>query len=235
MYLDKIVSVAMPAYNEEKSISRVVRGFLDNEYVDEVVVADNNSCDRTRERALKAGARVVGEDRRGYGYACRRALKEAKGDYIILVESDGTFSPADVAKLLAYSDNFDVVLGTRTSKELIWDGANMGVFLKWGNWFLGKMIEVLYNGPSLTDAGCTFRLMKKRALNKVSSKFEVGGSHFSPEMIILLIKNNVRMIEIPVNYRPRVGESKITGEGKWKAFLLGLTMIKLMLVHRVRS
>lgn len=235
MYMNKMVTVAMPAFNEEKSISRVIKGFLDNESVDEVVVADNNSSDRTRERALRAGARVVGEDRRGYGYACRRALKEAKGDYIILVESDGTFSASDVAKLLAYSDNFDVVLGTRTSKELIWDGANMGVFLKWGNWFLGKMIEVLYNGPSLTDAGCTFRLMKRRALNKVSSKFEVGGSHFSPEMIILLIKNKIRMIEIPVNYRPRVGDSKITGKGKWKAFLLGLTMIKLMLVHKVRS
>jgi len=224
----------MPAYNEEEPISKVVKGFLCNEYVDEVVVADNNSTDKTHERALKAGARVVTEKRQGYGYACQRALKEASGDYIILVESDGTFSPSDVVKLLAYSDNFDVVLGTRTSKELIWDGANMGIFLKWGNWSLGKMIELLYNGPSLTDVGCTFRLIKKQALHKISPQFSVGGSHFSPEMIILIVKNNIRMIEIPVSYMPRLGESKITGKGKWKAFTLGLVMIKYIVLNRFR-
>lgn len=235
MYLGKKVSVVMPAYNEEKSISSVVNGFLDNDYVDEVVVANNNSIDQTEKRAKRAGAKVVLEKRQGYGYACQRALKEASGDYIILVESDGTFSPSDVVKLLAYSDNFDVVLGTRTSRELIWDGANMGIFLKWGNWFMGKLIEVVYNGPSLTDAGCTFRLIKKDAYKKINSKFTVGASHFSPEMIILIIKNNIRMIEIPVNYRPRVGESKITGKGKWKAFILGLVMIKYILMNKLKA
>ena len=114
---------------------------------------------------------------------------------------------------------------------MIHEGANMGKFLKWGNWALAKMIEVLFNGPSLTDVGCTYRLIKRDALEKIKDKFTVGGSHFSPEMMILAIKSRIPMIEIPVNYKERKGSSKITGR-KWAAFKLGLRMIKLILSYR---
>jgi glycosyltransferase involved in cell wall biosynthesis len=231
MYKNKKVSVVMPAYNEEEFISRAVESFKKNEYVDEVVVVDNKSSDKTGGLAADAGARVVVESKKGYGYACQRALKEARGDLIILVEPDGTFESHDVMKFLAYSDDFDLVVGTRTSRELIWKGANMGVFLKWGNWFLGKMIEILYNGPSLTDVGCTYRLINKKALEKIQPKFTVGDSHFSPEMIILALKNRIRTIEIAVNYKERKGISKITGK-KWSAFKLGVKMIGLILKMR---
>jgi len=232
MFNDRKVSVVMPAYNEEEAIYKVVKDFKNNRYVDEVIVVDNNSEDRTAELAKKAGAKVVKEKKQGYGYACRRALNEASGDFIILVESDDTFLSRDILKFLAYTDDFDFILGTRTSKELVWKGANMGSFLKWGNWFVAKLIEFLYNGPSLTDAGCTYRLIKKEALEKIKNKFRVGGSEFSPEMIILAIKNGIKTIEIPVNYRKRKGESKITGK-KWSALLLGLRMIKLIISYRI--
>ncbi len=233
MFKKKKVSVVMPAYNEEESIYKTVKGFKNIKYIDEVVVVDNNSKDRTTELAKKAGAWVVKETRQGYGYACRRALNEARGDLIILVESDDTFLPRDIIKFLAYSDDFDFVLGTRTSKELIWKGANMGYFLRWGNWFVAKMVEILHGGPSLTDAGCTYRLIKRDALEKIKDEFKVGGSRFSPEMMILALKNKIKTIEIPVNYRPRKGESKITGK-KTNAFKLGLRMMKLILSYRAR-
>lgn len=89
MFRGKMVSVAMPAYNEEENIYQAVKDFLANPYVDEVVVADNNSTDDTAELAEKAGARVVRERKQGYGYACQRALREARGDYI-LVEPIGS-------------------------------------------------------------------------------------------------------------------------------------------------
>ena len=231
MYKGKKVSVVMPAYNEEEYIAKAVKEFSSIPEVDEVIVVNNNSTDRTKELAIKAGAIVVDEEKQGYGYACQRALREASGDLIILVEPDGTFSAHDIEKFLAYSNDFDFVIGSRTSKEMIHEGANMGKFLKWGNWALAKMIEVLFNGPSLTDVGCTYRLIKRDALEKIKDKFTVGGSHFSPEMMILAIKSRIPMIEIPVNYKERKGSSKITGR-KWAAFKLGLRMIKLILSYR---
>lgn len=234
MYKGKKVSVVMPAYNDEESIPEAVRSFKFQPQVDEVIVINNNSSDNSKKFALEAGAIVIDEHRQGYGYACRRALREATGNLIILVELDGTFSAHDIEKILPYSDDFDFVLGTRTSKEMIWAGANMGFFLKWGNWALGKIIEVLFNGPSLTDVGCTYRLIKKETLEKIQSEFTVGSSHFSPEMIILAIKHGIPTIEIPVNYKPRVGQSKVTGK-KGTAFKLGLRMILLILKYKLRG
>ena len=220
----------MPAYNEEENISHAVQDFLNTGLVDEVVVADNNSTDRTAEFARKAGARVVTEISQGYGYACRAALRNASGDFIVLVEPDGTFLASDLMKFLVYSGEFDFILGTRTTKDLIWEGSNMGDFLRVGNWFLGKMIEVLHNGPHLSDVGCTYRLIKRDSLESIQDRFTVGGSHFSPEMMILALKSRIRTLEIPVNYRPRKGESKITGK-RTKAFGLGLRMMKLIVSY----
>lgn len=233
MYKNQTVSVVMPAFNEEENIFNAVKDFKSVPFVDEIIAIDNKSTDSTNKKALDAGARVIVEMRQGYGYACQRALREANGDIIILVEPDGTFSAHDIEKFLAYSNDFDFVIGTRTSKEMIYVGANMGIFLKWGNWSLGKLIEILYNAPSLTDVGCTYRLIKKNALDKIIGKFTVGGSHFSPEMMILAIKTKIPMIEIPVSYTKRKGESKITGK-KWNAFKLGLRMIKIILYYRIR-
>lgn len=222
----------MPAYNEEGHISNAIFEFKSVQEVDEIIVVNNNSSDNTKKRALEAGAIVIDEKRQGYGYACQRALKEATGHYILLVEPDGTFSAHDLKKFLAYGDDFDFVIGTRTSREMIYEGANMGRFLKWGNWGLAKLIEVLFNGPSLTDVGCTYRLIKRDALERIQDKFSVGGSHFSPEMITLAIKSRIPMIEIPVSYKERKGVSKITGK-KWPAFKLGLVMLKTILRYRI--
>src|SRR2546430_270577 len=127
-------SVVMPAYNEADGIAKVVREFLAIPEVDEVLVADNNSRDETAALARAAGARVVRESRQGYGFACRRALESATGDYVILAESDDTFRARDLYKFLAYAGEFDAVFGTRTSKTCIWAGSNMGPFLRYGNW-----------------------------------------------------------------------------------------------------
>jgi glycosyltransferase involved in cell wall biosynthesis len=230
MFNGRKVSVVMPAYNEGENVEKCVSDFRKTGYVDEVVVIDNNSTDQTAGMAARAGARVVKEAKQGYGFACRRALEEAKGYYIVLVEPDGTFDPEDILKFLAYSKDFDFVLGTRTSKELIWKGSNMGPFIRWGNWALAKSLELLHNGPHLSDVGCTYRLIKKPSLDKIQDKFTVGGSHFSPQMMILALKSGIRTIEIPVNYKPRMGESKITGK-KSKAFRVGLRMIRLIISY----
>ena len=234
MYQDRSVSVVFPAYNEREGIEQAVKNFKSIEAVDEVVVVDNNSSDGTGDLARKAGARVVVETRQGYGHALRRGMAEASGDLIVLAEPDGTFVADDVHKLLAYSNEVDLVLGTRTTRELIWDDANMTPFLRWGNWAVAKMLQVLFNTPSLSDCGCTLRLVHKEALERFRESLTVGSSHFLPEMVILARLAGLRILEVPVNYHPRVGTSKITGSRKttWK---VGLNMIRLILRYRVRG
>jgi len=233
MYKNQKVSVVLPAYNEEKNIQKAVNNFFATGLVDEIIVVNNNSDDNTVAEAKKTKAKIVTEKRQGYGWANRRGLAEANGDIIVTCEPDGTFIAGDILKLLIYSDEFDVVFGTRTSKELIWDGANMGWFLRLGNVFVAKFLEYFHNGPCFTDVGCTFKLIKKNALKKIQKKFTVGTSHFSPEFMILCIKNNIPTIEIPVNYKGRIGQSKITGTF-WKAFKLGLIMMGLIIRYKFK-
>lgn len=224
----------MPAYNEAAGIEAVVRGFLAISEVDEVVVADNASSDGTGVKAAFAGARVVREERRGYGYACRAALAASDGDLVVLVESDSTFVPRDLYKFLTYAEDFDVVFGTRTSKACIWSGSNMGNLLRYGNCAVAKLLEYVHNGPCLTDVGCTYKLFTRPALRQILPVLEVGDSRLSPEVIIAAVRLGFRCVEIPVMYGSRVGESKITGDSL-KAFTLGLAMIELILRYRFRS
>src|SRR5215510_16284216 len=232
MYGAKTVSIVFPAYNEGGNIRRAVEDFFLTGVVDEIVVVDNNSRDGTASEASATRARVVSETQQGYGHALRRGLREATGDLVIMAEPDGTFVGRDVMKLLAYADDFEMVCGTRTTRELIWRQANMGWFLRWGNWMVAKMIQVLYGGPSLTDCGCTLRLTHRRALARIQDDLTVGDSHFLPEMVIAALKRGVRIIEVPVNYRGRIGQSKITGTLKG-TLRTGLRMIALIVRLRL--
>jgi glycosyltransferase involved in cell wall biosynthesis len=234
MWQGRTVSVIFPAYNEEANVAAAVADFARLEEVDEVIVIDNNSRDKTAERAAVAGARVIAEPRQGYGFALRRGLAVATGDYVVLAEPDGTFIGNDVLKLLAYADEFDLVLGTRTTRELIWREANMGLFLRWGNWIVAKLLQVLFDGPSLSDCGCTLRLVRRSAARRMLDRFTVGGSHFLPEMVCLGLLDGLRLIEVPVNYRGRVGESKITGSFS-TGLRVGLSMLLLIFAYRVRG
>jgi glycosyltransferase involved in cell wall biosynthesis len=231
MYGSKRVSIVFPAYNEEQHIRSAIDDFFVPGVVDEIIVVDNNSRDRTAAEASLTRARVVQETAQGYGNALRRGLREATGDIIIMAEPDGTFIGRDVLKLLAYADDFDMVCGTRTTRELIWEQANMGWFLRIGNWGVAKLLQFLHDGPSLSDCGCTLRLTHRAALERFRESLTVGGSHFLPEMVILALRRDLKIIEIPVNYRGRVGESKITGSFKG-ALRTGLRMIALILSYR---
>jgi glycosyltransferase involved in cell wall biosynthesis len=236
MYKTKIVSVIIPTYNEAESIAKVINGFFAAGVVDEVLVVDNNARGNTKEEIEKTKARRVVEMKQGYGYALMRGLREAKGDLMITVEADGTFDPEDIHKFLLYSDNFPVVFGTRTSRAAIWSGAFMPFPVRLGNWAMAKVLEVLHNGPTLTDVGCTYKLISKESLNKVMELFHIsrGDGTFSPELMIWLIRREKMVIEIPVMFRARVGQSMYTGS-IWKAAMLGLKMLPVIVKYRFRK
>jgi len=234
MWQGKHVSVVFPVFNEEEGLLDAIHDFSGVEWVDEIVVVDNNSTDRSAEIARSTGARLVTESRQGYGYALRRGMQEASGDLIVLAEPDSTFLAKDLLKLLAYEGDFDMVLGTRTTRELIWAEANMGIFLRLGNWVVAKLLEFLFNGPSLSDCGCTLRLIHAERARSLRGHLTVGGSHFLPEMVILGLLARMRIVEVPINYRGRLGTSKITGTFR-TAWRVGWRMISLILSYRMRS
>jgi glycosyltransferase involved in cell wall biosynthesis len=234
MWQGRRVSVVLPTYNERDSIAVAIQEFFATGWVDEVIVVDNNAAAGTAEEVARTPARLVHEPRQGYGYACQRGLAEATGDLLVLSEPDGTFLGKDVLKLLAYSDDFAFVIGTRTSKEMILEGANMGLWLKWGNVAVAKMTEVLFNTTILTDMGCTMRLLHRSAYETIRPGLTIGGSHFGPQMLLEAVLAGIRFMEIPVNYNRRVGVSSVTGSTV-AAIRLGLRMILLVWEYRIGS
>lgn len=231
---DKRFSLILPTYNEKESIRKVISDFERLEIFDEIIVVNNNAAEGTSEEVAKTGAIEVHESIQGYGAAILRGFIEAKGDIAIVCEPDDTFLARDIVKLIAYSDSFDIVYGSRTMNDMIWEGANMGWFLRFGNWAVAKLVEILYNSCSLTDVGCTYRLVHRHAMTDILKKARVTANFFGPEMLLLSILKNHKIVQIPVSYKKRIGVSSVTGS-KIKAFSLGLRMIWLIISLRVLS
>ena len=235
MYKGKKASLVFPAFNEEEYIAEAISDFKKLRIIDEIVVVDNNSTDNTAKIALKKKVKVVSEKKQGYGFAIIRGLREAKGDYIFICEPEGTFIAKDALRFLKKIEEFDVVIGTRTNPKYISKKANMGFLLRFGNIFLAKFIQILYrSGFPISDCGCTYRLIKKEVIKKILPKLSVGGSYFLAELLALTILNNFKVLEIPVHYNARVGESKITGSLN-RAIWVGLSMLITVLKYRFRG
>jgi glycosyltransferase involved in cell wall biosynthesis len=212
MFRNRTVSLIVPAYNEEETIREVVEEFRQEPHLDEIVVVDNNCRDRTAELARAAGARVVAESRPGYGAALMAGMDAAKGDLLVLVEADGSFRARDVLKLLVYLDDADMVMGTRTTRQMVEQGANMRFLLRWGNVFMAKFLQLCWLRPSeprFTDVGCTFRALSRETYARIRPRLSQTGPAFSPEMMCAALQERCRIIEVPVTYSKRMGgESK---------------------------
>ena len=225
------VHVGLTAWNDEESIGYAVREFKSCPYVHKVIVVDNDSSDDTARIAAEAGAdEVVVETIPGYGSCCMRALAEASqdADVIVLCEGDMTFSAHDVKKFLAYLENCDLVLGTRATQELRDKDTQMDWLLNPGNQIIAKLVQTRFWGTRLTDMGCTFRAIRSDAYRRLKGRLRVEGNHFSPHMFIESLKMDMRVIEIPVFFRARMGESKGVGSNKIKAARVALKMIGLI-------
>lgn len=231
MYKQSKVTVILPTYNEKDSIRQVIQEFEALGVVDEIVVINNNAVAGTSEKIRGTSAIEVHEPRQGYGAAIRRGFAEASGDLVAVCEPDATFAAEDLHKFLAYSEDVDIVYGSRTIKTFIWERANMGLLLKWGNWFVAKLLELLFNTSYLSDVGCTYRMIRRPALLKLLPLFRVNSNFFGPEMMVRGYQMGFRCVQIPVNYKERTGQSSVTGNVK-KSVVLGVQMIVLIVAMR---
>ena len=200
------VSVVIPALNEEAAIGGVVRE-VPRDLVDEIIVVDNGSTDRTAEIAAAAGARVVREPIRGYGAACRAgALAAGNTDILVFLDGDRNEDPAELLRVLGpvLAGKADLVLGSRVG------GAARGALTlqqRVGNRVVTALVHVLY-GLRLTDIG-PFRAIPARALRELGMEHETYG--WPVEMVVKAARRGYRIVEVPVSCRRRLGPSKVSG------------------------
>jgi glycosyltransferase involved in cell wall biosynthesis len=232
MWHGKTLAVILPTYNEAGSIAGCIEAFDALGIVDDILVVNNNAHPDTTPAVATTRAREVHESRQGYGAAIRRGLLEtSNADLVCICEPDGTFDATDLLKLLPYTVDVDVVFGSRTVQTFILHGANMGAFLRWGNWAVAKLVMVLWNTVHLSDVGCTFRVLSRHAVDEITPAFERVDSAFGFEMMLHVVRRRMPFVQVPVKYMPRVGESSVTGD-LTKTIPLGLLMIWLSLRAR---
>lgn len=233
--LMKRVCVVLTAYDDEEAIGKSVREFLSQRNVVKVIVVDNNSKDNTAGTAFEAGAEVVKEYNQGYGFACKRGLYEAllrdEAEIIVLAEGDMTFRGRDIWKLLPFLDDADLVVGSRTHMAFTDSDSQMDWFYLWGNLFLAKILELRFFNlkflarARFTDVGCTLRAINKNALFKIIDGLSTGGNHFSPHMMKVALEKGLRVVEVPITFRKRVGISKGASVNRKAAVKIGLRML----------
>lgn len=229
MWHKKKVAVVFPTHKEKKSIRQAIKSFDSTGFVDEIIVVDNNAEEGTIDEVRKTRARLVFEKKQGYGRAIRKGLKSTSADLIIVAEPDGSFDGKDVVKLLAYSDDFDMVFGSRTHLPLVHRGSDMKFYKRIGDVFLGRIITWLFLGSPLTDVGCTLRITSSKTWRKIESECKARDGIFATEWLAIAAKNRIRFIEIPINYKARVGKSLFVDKPYTKGTIWGMRKLYCIL------
>ncbi len=204
---DPHVAVIIPALNEEQAIGRVISEIPDGAVCD-IIVVDNGSTDATVAVAEAAGARVVHEEHRGYGSACLKGISELREpDIVVFLDGDHSDCPEELGSLVApiSSDEMDFVIGSRALGER--EKGSLTPQQVWGNWFACLLMRVVH-GHRFTDLG-PFRAIRYGRLLELGMVDRDFG--WTIEMQIKAVKRGLRIAEVPVSYRKRVGRSKISG------------------------
>jgi glycosyltransferase involved in cell wall biosynthesis len=205
-----MIWVIIPAFNEAKSIALVLRDLPD--LVDEVVVVDNRSTDGTADEAEKAGATVLFEAQKGYGYACLKGIaylahKAKPKDIVVFLDGDYSDYPEELEQLIdpILKNEALFSLGTRVTPQL--EKKALTPQQRFGNALATQLMKLFY-GSRFTDLG-PFRAIEWQTLERLKMSDKTYG--WTVEMQLKVLKKNIPYAEIPVRYRPRIGVSKVSG------------------------
>ena len=218
------VHVIIPAFNEENSVGKVI-GDLPMNLIEEVIVVNNNSNDNTSEMAISAGATVLNESTPGYGRACLKGIsylknKAADNDIVVFLDADYSDYPEELSEVInpIQNNKAELVIGSRMLG--VREKGSMTFPQIFGNKLASKMIGIIY-GAKFTDLG-PFRAIRYDALKALKMKDKTYG--WTVEMQVKAVKKKIEWMEVPVNYRKRIGFSKISGTVKG-TFLAGYKII----------
>ena len=209
----KNIKVIIPAYNEEKAIGYVIQDIPSS--VSEVIVISNNSTDDTIQVAKNAGATVLSESRKGYGYACLKGMEyiaklETKPDIIVFLDGDYSDYPQELTQIIApiIKDDIDFVVGARVARFR--EKQSMTPQQVFGNWLATTLMKSFFNA-TFTDLG-PFRAIKYEKLVALNMEDKTYG--WTVEMQLKVLKQKMSYVEIPVHYKNRIGVSKVSGTVK---------------------
>lgn len=214
MKSNAIVSVIIPAFNEENGVGQVIAE-IPADIVNEIIVINNASTDKTARIARSAGATVLNEPTRGYGRACLKGIEYLKKsnpcpDIVVFIDADHSDYPEEIRKLInpILRDNVELVIGSRAlGKKEVGSMTPQQIF---GNWLATRLMALFYN-VKFTDLG-PFRAIKFSSLIELDMKDTTYG--WTVEMQLKAAKKKMRWTEVPVRYRKRIGFSKISGTVK---------------------
>ncbi len=209
MFHGRRIAVVIPALNEEKAIGRVLADLPT--FVDRAIVVDNGSTDRTAEEARQQGAVVVAEPERGYGAACLAGLRHIDGaDIVVFMDGDYSDHADDMTKLIApiADDVADMVIGSRVLGDR--EAGSLTPQQRFGNWLATRLIHLIW-GTRYTDLG-PYRAISTLALDRLGMADRNYG--WTVEMQIRAAVHGLRTQEVPVNYRVRIGQSKVSGTAR---------------------
>lgn len=226
------IAVIIPAHNEEKSIGKVIND-IPKEWVNTIIVCSNNSTDNTIEVAKKAGAVVLEETKKGYGWACMKGINYVKDlpsppDIIVFMDGDYSDYPQELTNVVApiINNQIDLVIGSRAKGQK--EVGSMTLPQQFGNWLSTRLMRLFY-GVKYTDLG-PFRAIKLDKLLALNMQEMTFG--WTIEMQIKAAKHKMRYTEVPVNYRVRIGESKVSGTIKG-AVLAGIKILWCIAKYKV--
>jgi hypothetical protein len=229
--LDSQVTVVLTAYNDEDGIGVAVRDFREHPSVKRVIVVSNNSSDRTFENAEAAGAIVYNEMKPGYGqcvYRCfEEALKCEDAHIIVLCEGDRTFRARDIDKFLTYLPHAEIVNGTRIVEQLRAYDTQLNTFMYYGNFFVGKLLEIKHLGHgTFTDVGTTYKVMRRDALERLLPYLNPNVNlEFNAYFLDTALRTGTIVVECPITFHPRIGVSKGGNVNTRRALAVGLRMM----------
>ena len=211
------IKVIIPAYNEAESIAHVINDIPKT--VDEVIVVSNNSTDNTEVNAKKAGATVLKENNKGYGYACLKGMQyianqNKKPDIVVFLDGDYSDYPEELTKIIApiINDDIDFVIGARVKR--LREKGSMTLPQIFGNWLAKTLMTLLFRAK-FTDLG-PFRAIKYQKLLALNMEDKTYG--WTVEMQLKALKQKLTYTEVQVNYRNRIGVSKVSGTLKGAIF-----------------
>ena len=212
-----VIKVIIPAYNEANSIAHVIKDIPN--IVNEIIVVSNNSTDATENNAKNAGATVLTENKKGYGYACLKGMdyvanQESKTDIIVFLDGDFSDYPEELTKIVQpiLDNEVDFVVGARTKS--LREKGSMTIPQIFGNWLATALMKLLFKS-TFTDLG-PFRAIKYEKLLALDMEDKTYG--WTVEMQLKVLKKNITYLEIPVHYRNRIGISKVSGTVKGAVF-----------------
>ncbi len=212
--MTKIIRVIIPALNEEKSIAKVIAE-IPKSIIKEIIVCDNGSTDETNKIAKKAGATVLVENEKGYGASCLKGINyvnnlNQKTDIIVFLDGDYSDYPKEMINVIEpiLNNEAEMVIGSRALGQK--EAGSLTPQQIFGNWLATKMLHLFY-GVKFTDLG-PFRAITLTALNKLQMVDRNYG--WTVEMQIKAAKQKIKAVEVPVNYRNRIGFSKVSGTVK---------------------